>query len=850
MKYKIILFFLLISFSISAQSIQGQLKNEKGEILPFGSVIVKDIATKSILGFSITNDNGNFEINYKSKSDSVWLTCTMMGYNPLEIKISVNLSSKDLVLTSSDYLLEEVEVSAYKTGVIVNGDTTLYDPSVFTNGMEENLGDILNKLPGINVDEQGKITAKGEDVKKLKVNGDDFMNGKRTVLLDGIDAKDVDKVELVEGVNRKTLDSEVNLDIKLKDNPNSLKLDLGIGIVKKYKGDLNAYGFNDKFNYFAFAKANNTPEQTVSTSDFIELRGGFKSIKQGGLKFPKYFRNANEMSRKNDLALGGNISFNPDKNTNFQVALFGFKGKLNTEIREEQFKDKGDLFLEKKVFQTVDLKSIGSNLVFTKRFKDKYKFELRQYSIYTDEHFSKDNNFVYSDRKSIAQNDSKTLDIASETNMALDYEISKHHSLNAKFGLVFNQNGDDNLFIGQDSFMYFLAGQNVLGKEVNFQLTNKTLESQATVDYRYSKRKWSLSSGVFYSNYTSKFLNYQFGDIYSDDQSIVFGNYGIDIKGAFRFRGVRMKLGTKVMLNTTDLFERKTYFIPKLSLHYNLPRFKHFIKLTYDHNLSGQDLDTYFGVYSMQEPDFLSRELTNYHQYQSKHAVRLMYSFIRPLKGVTFFSMLNYAQIDHKKMRNYHFFSNYQLIDFADNGTSSVQSFFMTFNKKWFDLSLGTNLNINILKNRSDFILVDLLLEGVSRTQIYRFKMYSIWDSWLNIESRYIFTKTKVQSLSDFDANRHEIEANFLGVHLNKQLKWKIGVQYNISDLQENYYLLNGHLNYKKKKSKFGFGLSFRDLLNLSDREIVKVSNVGLFNVLTYSRNLSGYLLVHLTYEL
>ena len=376
------------------------------------------------------------------------------------------------------------------------------------------------------------------------------------------------------------------------------------------------------------------------------------------------------------------------------------------------------------------------------------------------------------------------------------------------------------------------------------------MEPTATFDYRYAKRKWSLSTGVFYSNYSSKFLDYQFGENYSDSQSILFGNYGIDMKGAFRYRGLRMNLGTKIMRNSNTVFEQKTYWVPKLSLHYKLPRFNQFLKLTYDHNLIGQDLDTYFGVYSMQQPDFLTRELDNYHQYQSNHTVRLMYSLVRPLRGITMFSILNYLQIDHKKLPKYHFLPSYQLTDYSDDGTSSIRSFFMTLDKKWFDLSLGTKLDVNLSENRGDFVLEDLLLRSKAQHQNYKIKLYSIWEYWLNVEARYVFTKTNVQSLSHFKVNRHEIEAKLLGLHFDKQLKWELGGIYNISNLQKHYFLVNGKINYMKKDSKFGFGVSFRDLLNLSDREIVKVSNAGLFNTISYSRNLSGYLLFHLKYKL
>ena len=71
-------------------------------------------------------------------------------------------------------VLDEVVV---KIPVIVKGDTIIYDADSFKNGSERKLEDIIDKLPGVELNEDNQIEVEGKVVNKITVNGKDFFDG-------------------------------------------------------------------------------------------------------------------------------------------------------------------------------------------------------------------------------------------------------------------------------------------------------------------------------------------------------------------------------------------------------------------------------------------------------------------------------------------------------------------------------------------------------------------------------------------------------------------------------------------------------------------------------------------------
>ena len=117
--------------------------------------------------------------------------------------------------------MQEVTVKAGPiTGV---KDTITFDLTRFTSERDNSLKDVLAKLPGVNVDNSGKISVNGKDISRFTVEGLDLSDGKYNKLTENIKAKDVKKAEVIEhdqpikALRNKVFSDNVAMNVTLKD---------------------------------------------------------------------------------------------------------------------------------------------------------------------------------------------------------------------------------------------------------------------------------------------------------------------------------------------------------------------------------------------------------------------------------------------------------------------------------------------------------------------------------------------------------------------------------------------------------------------------------------------------------
>ena len=120
----------------------------------------------------------------------------MMGYG----RQSVNLDSVSFPLTvylePGATLLKEVTVKADR--IREQGDTISYNVGSFAQSQDRTIGDVLKRMPGIDVSQSGKIQYQGEDINKFYIEGSDLLGGKYGVATNGISHEDVGAVEVME----------------------------------------------------------------------------------------------------------------------------------------------------------------------------------------------------------------------------------------------------------------------------------------------------------------------------------------------------------------------------------------------------------------------------------------------------------------------------------------------------------------------------------------------------------------------------------------------------------------------------------------------------------------------------
>src|SRR5690606_21573494 len=150
-------------------------------------------------------------------------------------------------------MLEGIEI-VHEMPVSIKGDTIIYNADSFTSGTERKLEDVLKKLPGVEVDEDGNIKVEGKEVSKLMVEGKDFFDGDTKLGAKNIPADAIDKVQVLRNYNendqmRSVTDNQDNLamNIKLKEG----KKNFWFGEISAAAGNDERYVLNPKLFYYS-----------------------------------------------------------------------------------------------------------------------------------------------------------------------------------------------------------------------------------------------------------------------------------------------------------------------------------------------------------------------------------------------------------------------------------------------------------------------------------------------------------------------------------------------------------------------------------------------------------------------
>ncbi len=190
------LLFLLVAIDAVAQvNVSGAVVDkENNEPLAGASVIVKDAAGK-IKKFASSKADGKFTMTVPSVK-GCRLEVSMMSFAKQSIPLDSATFPLTVLLEPGKTILKEVTVKADR--IREQGDTITYSVGSFAQQQDRSIGDVLKRMPGIDVAKNGKIQYQGEDINKFYIEGSDLLGGKYGIATNGISHDDVGAVEVME----------------------------------------------------------------------------------------------------------------------------------------------------------------------------------------------------------------------------------------------------------------------------------------------------------------------------------------------------------------------------------------------------------------------------------------------------------------------------------------------------------------------------------------------------------------------------------------------------------------------------------------------------------------------------
>lgn len=286
--FKLIFLKLLVFFAlfINSKTIFAQSKSNINGIVTdstekkqLHNAVINILRSKdSILIASTRSDiAGQFGLDVKGEGKYI----LMISYpqyadyiDKIEISNGQQLSLSTIYLNTKAHILKEVIVRNTVSAIRVKGDTTEYKADSFYVNPNADVQELLKKMPGIQVNANGEITAQGEKVNKVLVDGEEFFSDDPAVVIKNLRADIVDKIQVFDkksdqanftGIDDGQKTKTINVQLK-EDKKNGYfgKAEIGSNLGEYGNGKLMANSFKGKKKMAAYFTQDNTQFQALN----------------------------------------------------------------------------------------------------------------------------------------------------------------------------------------------------------------------------------------------------------------------------------------------------------------------------------------------------------------------------------------------------------------------------------------------------------------------------------------------------------------------------------------------------------------------------------------------------------
>jgi len=271
-KLIVLLLFVICSFRVDAQlklTIKGVVLNDKEAVIPFANVSLLNAKDSSLLMQVVAGENGKYEIVSSSQGDFI-LKYESMGYKPgfsssFILKERQSYEASPVQLKRVSYNLDNVTVISSKKSIQVTAGKMVFNVQNSINSTGSNALELLQKTPGIQLDNNDHITYKGKAGLQIYIDGrmTRLSNDDLALYLKSINSSDIDAIEIINNPGAE-YDASGNagvINIKLKKNKNfgtngNFTIGLSEGKTPKGNDAVSVNYRNSKINIFSNAGIN------------------------------------------------------------------------------------------------------------------------------------------------------------------------------------------------------------------------------------------------------------------------------------------------------------------------------------------------------------------------------------------------------------------------------------------------------------------------------------------------------------------------------------------------------------------------------------------------------------------
>lgn len=887
-KIKSILLFCLLLFLFnstpvfSQAKVFGTIKDSVGALYS-ANVVLKDSLSKSIIAYTYSDDKGTYEIK-TNKLGKFNLVFNSFGYKSQTIPIELTKERKeikvDVVLEVKSMDLDEVIIKAEKP-ISIKKDTINFKTKYFVDGTEQTIEDLLKKIPGINVDNNGTIKVGNQEIEKLMVDGDDLFENGYKILSKNMPAYPIEEVELLKNYSNNRLlkgieeSNKVALNLKLDEKLKRIwfgNIETSIGNDNFYQLKGNLMNFGKKNKYYFLTNLNNTGYN--ATGDINNLIYSYQT--NGGATV------GNNQQVDNLISILGEIPNFKGSRSNFNNAELLSLNAIFNPTEKLKIKTIGFFNWDEKDFfrNSIDVVDVNNT-----NFTNTENYQLRSknrttfgkldfiYNISRTkmlEATTKYNNGNFDDVSNLIFNGNSTLENLKQKNTLFDQKVSYIHKFKDKkvfliTGRFIDEKTPQNYAVNQ-FFYQDLFPENANANNVNQQINNQMqfaglnahllerkenghlLELQLGNEYRKDRLQSTFSllennTVLVQPNGYQNQTNYQVNDLY--------------LKSMYRLKvtdfGITGKLDAHQFFNKLEnnnaTNQQNPFFVnSSLGLDWIIND-KNKLTSSYSYNTTNAGILDVFSDFVLNGFRSFSKGTGNFNQLDASSFVFnyelgnwsdrfFANTFILYQKNHDFFSTnttleQNYTQSEKILIKDREFFSANSKLDYYFK--------FILSNLK-LDLGFAQSEFKNIVNN-SNIRLV------TSKNYNYGMELRSGFKGIFNyhVGTKWITTEIGTTIKNSFTNN-----VSFLDLSLVFNDKLDVQVQserYYFGNLQTDntYYFLDFDARYKFIDNKLTFGLTGKNLFNTEKFRNFSISDIG-SSTIEY-RLLPWYILAKMEYR-
>lgn len=834
----IIIFISLFCFSLfcaqNKLSVSGYIYDENNSAVE--KIEIKNFQDQTV---ALTDTKGFFNF-HAAKNET--FTIQKKGYSSKTFTATPNAIK--LVLEK----VEEIQEVKIEKSITYKKDTIVYNLNQFSDKTERKVGELIKKLPGVEVTKDG-IKVNGQKIEKITVNNQDIFAGNQKASLESLPAEAFEKLEvignfseskLLKGFGETNNRNIINLKLK-KEYENRIfgEVFAGKGNENYYSAHANLVKVVKKGALSGIFDSNNTNEEAISSQELMMKTMDMGLLFEDPEKFFQgdFLKNFEIFSNPN-VFKSNDHSFLVDHSRNIKkwslkVFLIGKYNDLEKESSMlRKYYQSGNLLFEENSDNSIHQNNthLISQIKLNKNeanSEDRFTIFFK----YNNSNTDNQNNFsFFNQNRSI----SKQTD-SGYKNLSVKYEkVYRHNSkqlstLLLKVNMEDSKNNQDflspdNVFpvgVAQDSNNGYRFFQNQYYKKLDFNF-----------DYKFQYKISSLDILKFNAKSISSTGSSAFNLIQNTDQENIdtsFGDLGYffsDNDFGLEYQRLINKVTIKTRLTYQNIYKEnqqsqlykssKNYILPKLDIDWMIKP-SYFIKGSYSISASIPTAEeNYFENYLLRDYNILFKGNPDLENILFQNAYLLLYRRIEFYK-LNYALSMNYSkQINGFAMTNIQTLNLYQIYPILLNNLSEMYKFSASIEKqiKKVNFKLSANFSDNTLKTINNEIVQDNKNNNLN----INFKISSLFK-----ENPNFTLETQYDDKKSTQANGEANIFRTFNLHFDTKLKvfsyFFIGpfLEYkhffDYSDYK-NYTIANLNVSFVKPDKKYSFDLMFKNIFN------------------------------------